>query len=604
MTVVIVALVVSLAIPTLASAYSVEFSDVKEGKSHYTAIMELTEAGIISGYGDGTFGIGDQLQRRHGAVLLYNARDLTTPDNVETIIEKYYNDVSIENTYAEQIAAVTPAIFTGSDGSFRPLDDMTREQMATTIVKAFQLQDKGTDPGINLTNVSDSHKTNVKILAQYKVTNQLDDFRPGEEITRGQFATFIYKTMNRGEEPAPEDPAVVKEYTTYSVDFTRVVDTQMTRTPKVDGAGRFLASRELVEYYANPNTYSEEAPEFFQFLLLSYSDGLSAAEINEKVLKGKGSLEGTADAFIKAGKMYNINVIYLIAHALHESGNGTSDLSTGYLVSEVKGAEVPEKMTYNMFGIRAYDSCPLRCGSEHAYEQEWFTPEAAIIGGAQFINSGYIGDGQDTLYKMRWNPNSPGYHQYATHVSWSTIQARNIQKMYELYGLIDSYVLRFDIPKYNNQPSTSLKPTGEDQYAIDTSVSGMVGKTTTNLNLRTAPSTSYSIIATLAAGTDVTLIGQNGSWYKVSANGKQGWVSGQYVILDNKLQVINIDDGSSLNVRAIPSGDGAVVGDLLNGEIVTGVIGEDGQFVQQNGYYKILFNKEFAWVHGDFIKKN
>lgn len=63
------------------------------------------------------------------------------------------------------------------------------------IVEAFDLKDTGVYRGIRLDNVSASHKRNVSLLAQHGVTNQLNDFRPGETVTRGQFATFVYEAM-------------------------------------------------------------------------------------------------------------------------------------------------------------------------------------------------------------------------------------------------------------------------------------------------------------------------------------------------------------------------------------------------------------------------
>src|SRR5690606_11956071 len=154
---------------------------------------------------------------------------------------------------------------------------------------------------------------------------------------------------------------------------------------------------------------------------------------------------------------HNINEIYLISHSMLETGNGTSKLATGVEVGKNK-AGVPTlvtssnrntlsniKVTYNMFGIGAYDSCPLNCGAERAYSEGWFTPEAAIIGGAKFISNDYLKVGQDTLYKMKWNPAAPGTHQYASDIGSATTQT---SKLYEFYSLLDTYTLVFNIPVY------------------------------------------------------------------------------------------------------------------------------------------------------------
>ncbi|MBC5817663.1 N-acetylglucosaminidase, partial [Bacillus pumilus] len=144
-------------------------------------------------------------------------------------------------------------------------------------------------------------------------------------------------------------------------------------------------------------------------------------------------------AFITAAKTYHINEIYLISHALLETGNGGSILANGTMFNG--------KKVYNMYGIGAYDSNPNYLGAKYAYEQQWFTPEAAIIGGAKFIGNSYINHAtykQDTIYKMRWS--SAATHQYATDIGWAYKQ---VTRMYSLYNLLDNYTLYYDIPVYN-----------------------------------------------------------------------------------------------------------------------------------------------------------
>jgi mannosyl-glycoprotein endo-beta-N-acetylglucosaminidase len=194
-----------------------------------------------------------------------------------------------------------------------------------------------------------------------------------------------------------------------------------------------------VKSYLDTNNFSIDNKEYFQFLKLSQPAGLNANEINDKVLKGKGVLDGEGQAFIDAANKYGINEVYLISHSLLETGNGTSTLA--------KGVEYNGKTVYNMYGYGAYDSCPLECGVKKAYELGWFTPEEAIIGGAQYISSGYIYNStfkQDTLYKMRWNPVQT-WHQYATDIGWAHKQVGNI---YSLYQLLDDYTLYYDVSVY------------------------------------------------------------------------------------------------------------------------------------------------------------
>ena len=69
----------------------------------------------------------------------------------------------------------------------------------------------------------------------------------------------------------------------------------------------------------------------------------------------------------------------------------------------------------------------------------------AIVGGAQFIGQSYVKAGQNTLYKMRWNPENPGKHQYATGVTWASVNAQNMKNFYDTIHESGKY---FDVPTY------------------------------------------------------------------------------------------------------------------------------------------------------------
>ncbi|REJ18348.1 MAG: mannosyl-glycoprotein endo-beta-N-acetylglucosamidase [Bacillaceae bacterium] len=203
-----------------------------------------------------------------------------------------------------------------------------------------------------------------------------------------------------------------------------------------------LASKADVKYYLDPNNFTNDLRGLLQFLKLSASANLNAAEINNKILYNKGILKGKASSFIEAGQKYGINEIYLISHALLETGNGTSALANGIKYNG--------KTVYNMYGIGAYDNCAVECGVKRAYDEGWFTPEKAIVGGAKFIAEKYVYDGRDTLYKMRWDPDFADVNkrygkQYATDIGWAYKQTAS---MYNMYKLLDSYTLVLEIPEY------------------------------------------------------------------------------------------------------------------------------------------------------------
>ncbi|WP_198433931.1 SH3 domain-containing protein, partial [Virgibacillus salexigens] len=203
------------------------------------------------------------------------------------------------------------------------------------------------------------------------------------------------------------------------------------------------ASPDDVLYYLDPTNFINDPIQQFQFLDLSKPSGATVQVLNN-FLRGKGQLEGKGKYFLEAGLDNGINDLYLISHSLLETGNGNSRLANGVKHNGVT--------VYNMYGIGANDGCAIECGAERAYKEGWTTPNKAIIGGAKFIADAYIKDGKNTLYKMRWNPDSmekyqEAAYQYATDIRWASKQ---IYTMYNLYQEIESYLLYLDIPFYNS----------------------------------------------------------------------------------------------------------------------------------------------------------
>lgn len=239
-------------------------------------------------------------------------------------------------------------------------------------------------------------------------------------------------------------------YTSYDITLSDIADIQMSLNPPPKiwrSGGTVYATKAETEEYMNPQNYYTGAYKY-QFLDLSSSNGVTADELN-KFLEGKGILEGMGQAFVDAAKEYNLSEVYLVAHACLETGNGTSQLATGV---NVNGTTV-----YNMFGIAAYDSSALYSGSRKAYSEGWTTPESAIKGGAQWISQWYINASnsrQNTLYKMLWNPENPGQHQYATDISWAVKQAVSIEQIFESFP---NASLSYDIPVYQGQTAITLE---------------------------------------------------------------------------------------------------------------------------------------------------
>lgn len=236
----------------------------------------------------------------------------------------------------------------------------------------------------------------------------------------------------------------------YGLTVDKFAELQFPKLNMVQKNGKWVnASLEDIKYYMNPDNFINDVSKYM-FMKLNYVDGIPMSVINE-VIQGRGILSGKGNAFLEGAKKYNVNVMYLLSHARLETGNGTSTLSNGVLVTEVDGVPVEPKVVYNMYGVGAIDSDPLRGGSEYAYKQGWFTPELAIAEGASWISKNYINStkyNQNTLYKMRWNMSSTsiGWHQYASDIAWAEKQARIMAPYLEKCGV----AFEFDIPTFIN----------------------------------------------------------------------------------------------------------------------------------------------------------
>lgn len=548
---------------------------------HYAEeeIRALIEAGIMEGDSSGNFLPEREITRAEFVKLIVEGIGMSGGEK-----EVDFQDIqSSDWFYDYAITAGQLGITTGDgSGKFQPNRTITREEMAVMIKRALDASDvtlaKESLPFKDKNKISDWAIEDIQRLVgadiiKGELKNKELYFSPKKKAPRGQAAAFIYRTLHTIDpDRYPEIlPVPDHQETPYNYTFDKMVQFQTNSTPKVDGRGTYTASEALVRYYVNPNNFPKDSREYYQFLVLSEPAGTVASELNSQFLKGKGTLEGQGDAFIEAASKHGINELYLISHAIHETGNGSSKLARGIEVGLNKDKK-PEmvtdknrkdltkiKKTYNMFGVQAVDACPEKCGSEYAYEQGWFKPHDAIVGGAAFISENYIQNKDlplNTLYKMRWNPESKEAgvlgRQYATHVEWATIQARNLADM---YNKLSSYRARFDVPAFVSQPGKTSLPKPEDHYAV---LKSSVSKAWTtskdaDLNVRTGPTTSFASVTKLPYRTEVTVLGKNGGWYKIKTDKHEGWVKADYLSSEKPKSIsgdaYDIDEAIQLDVE-------------------------------------------------------
>lgn len=514
----------------------------------YESLNYAVNNGILKGDDKGNYKPDQDIKRSEFAALLVRALKLT-PKSTSSIS---FRDVTVNKWFYKevQIASQYGLIKGKENNYFKPDELITREEMAVMIKRAVDYYNYDS-LSLNL------YFNDAKQISSWAVNEIKSILSLGlmTGITENQFAPKAYTkraqaitVLKRFLEIDPNNPIKIgQQYIDkkYSSTYEDALARQAKASAKVDGSGVFIASKELISYYMNPGSFDKLSPAYYQFLKLDEEvENLNAKILNEKAFKTPGSLYNKSEAFISAGKKLNLNALYLMAHALHETNHGRSQLASGVevglnssniptLVTDANRKELKAiKKTYNMYGIQAFDRNPLKEGAEYAYSKGWFTVEAAVLGGAQWINDRYIiGRGQNTLYKMRWNPAAPASYQYATHVMWAEIQAKRIYDFYKLTGADQSTVAVFEIPVYADQAAPMKMPPPEKWYAIGKKNAGKKATVnTSSLNFRSYPVvTSGNEIGKLTSGLEVTINGENGPWYNVTFKNLTGWVHGQYL---------------------------------------------------------------------------
>ena len=216
------------------------------------------------------------------------------------------------------------------------------------------------------------------------------------------------------------------------------------------------ASKSDLEYYLNPGNFTSSNRGMMQFLRLdTYKGGVSESELNSYLnslpkVNGKNTVfYNQGKTFIDAAQKYDIDLIYLVSHAMWETGYGKSVLAQGQTITSYKDNTLPQPVTvYNFFGIGAIDKSANVSGAEASYSNGWTSIEKTIDGSAKWIRDNYIKSSkynQNTIYKMKFNYEY-SFHQYATDVNWANGISGIMYKLVSMYDTASN--LNFEVPNY------------------------------------------------------------------------------------------------------------------------------------------------------------
>ncbi|KGR76009.1 S-layer homology domain-containing protein, partial [Ureibacillus sinduriensis] len=207
-------LISTTTVPTLAADTS--FSDIQNTYAK-DAILQLAEAGILNGKGDGKFDPTGKITRQDFAIILAKALNLDVDNSPQN---PTFSDLPVTHySYKYVEAAAQAGLIKGvGDGNFGAGQNLSREQMAVLFVRALGVD--ATDYGNKLTfadadKIAGYAKDAVGFAVEAQLLNGYNNtFDPKGNADRQAVAQVASKFLKVKDEiaptPEPEAPPVTE----------------------------------------------------------------------------------------------------------------------------------------------------------------------------------------------------------------------------------------------------------------------------------------------------------------------------------------------------------------------------------------------------------
>ncbi|MBB5175050.1 S-layer homology domain-containing protein [Texcoconibacillus texcoconensis] len=184
-----------------------------------------------------------------------------------------FDDVDADHPYASDIAAVADLeIFKGTGEGFQPNELATREQIASVLVRAFDLAFVEENQVIfeDERSVHESHLDDVRVLASQEIARPDEStyFNPKNEITREDFASLLQRTFESVEKDDQSDEleALIEDIEDFAEPFKEGIEAAEEAGFKKTGG----YVPEMGYHYINEDIDIYESP---NALVYGYVDG-------------------------------------------------------------------------------------------------------------------------------------------------------------------------------------------------------------------------------------------------------------------------------------------------------------------------------------------
>lgn len=266
--------------------------------------------------------------------------------------------------------------------------------------------------------------------------------------------------------------------------LTTTNDVYRSGTTVCDAGGYYFVNQTVNAYFLDPRNFINEKT-IFMFENLHYTpmaqnrEGVKSILGSTSFLVTKTDTDGSSyiDYYLGAGEEANVAPMHLASRTKQE---GASSESYGPVTGTVTST-LPEYGNrtlygfYNFYNIGASNGKqPQLNGLAYAagyrgisdvsttYGRPWNTRRKAIYGGAHFIGSSYINQGQNTLYLQKFNVNPVNTnvrytHQYMSNILSPYSEGKSMKSAYDRMSLTETD-FNFAIPVYENMPDQTYQP--------------------------------------------------------------------------------------------------------------------------------------------------
>ncbi|WP_338652252.1 S-layer homology domain-containing protein [Lysinibacillus sp. Y5S-8] len=184
--------------PQKAAAATSPFTDIDQYSVHYNDILKLYSQGVINGFADKTFHPDVNVTRGQAAKMIATALKLDTR-NVQN--PYYKDVPKGSEFYKFVAALQNAGIMSGySNGTFMPNEVMTRGELAKILVLAFHLEVSPSYNNIfKDVDSQSSNAIYIQTLIDLNITEGTTPvtFSPFDAVNRGQFASFVVRSQEK-----------------------------------------------------------------------------------------------------------------------------------------------------------------------------------------------------------------------------------------------------------------------------------------------------------------------------------------------------------------------------------------------------------------------